>query len=440
MKFLIKSIIIKILTLEARLALRKFRPYVVAVTGNVGKTSAKDAIYAVLKTSFNVRKSEKSFNSDIGVPLTILGLSNGWNNPVVWLKNLLKGFILCLPKVLSSGSVRYPEWLILEIGADRPGDIARITSWLAPNVVVVTRIGEVPVHIEYFASVKEVIHEKSELVRALATGGHLVLNADDGEVLAMKDLREGKVTSYGLSSSAFARGSGYKVIYEGRAIKRKPCGISFNVEWDSGTIPITRKNSLGEGHMYPVLVAFAVGLEKGISFEVLKDSLNSYEAAPGRMKILEGIKGTTLVDDTYNASPAATSNALKTFASLKTRGKKHVVFGDMLELGKYSTEEHRKVGMEVAKFSLDTLITVGVRAREIAEGALDGGMSELNIFQYDEPARAGEHLQSLLNEGDIALVKGSQGMRMEKVVEEVMAHPEKAAELLVRQEKEWASR
>src|SRR5690606_26085163 len=128
-----------VISWQAKTILSKYKPKVVAITGSVGKTSTKDAVYLVLTNFFTVRKSQKSFNSEIGVPLTIIGCGSGWNSAYLWLKNILKGFSLIIFKH------KYPEWLVLEVGADRPGDIKSIAKWLKPDVVVITRISEVPV-------------------------------------------------------------------------------------------------------------------------------------------------------------------------------------------------------------------------------------------------------------------------------------------------------
>src|SRR3989338_4025790 len=146
MKNLFKKLIVFIITLEARAVLRKYKPKIVAVTGSVGKTSAKDAIYAVLAKSARVRKSEKSFNSEVGLPLTVLGAPNAWSNPLRWLQNIVDGIFIIL------FTVEYPEWLVLEVGADRPGDIRSLSKWLQVDVAVITRLPEVPVHVEFFDS------------------------------------------------------------------------------------------------------------------------------------------------------------------------------------------------------------------------------------------------------------------------------------------------
>jgi UDP-N-acetylmuramoyl-tripeptide--D-alanyl-D-alanine ligase len=169
------------------------------------------------------------------------------------------------------------------------------------------------------------------------------------------------------------------------------------------------------------------------------DALSKFVSPPGRMRLLVGVKKTLIIDDACNSSPVAMENALAALAELTCMGRKICVLGDMLELGKFSAEEHKRIGARVAK-SADMLFTVGLRARGIAEGALVSGMSEKVITQYDDARTAGKELELALLEGDIVLVKGSQALRMERAVEEIMAHPEKKEELLVRQDPEWVNK
>jgi len=149
------------------------------------------------------------------------------------------------------------------------------------------------------------------------------------------------------------------------------------------------------------------------------------------MRIIEGIKHTTIIDDTYNASPKPMECAIKTASELETDGKTFAVLGDMLELGSISEDEHSKIGNLVAKSGIDVLICVGERARDIARGAESAGMSEDKVFRFSVPEDAGLFVQRRIEQGDLILVKGSRGIGMEKVVKEIMAHPENAGELLV---------
>jgi UDP-N-acetylmuramoyl-tripeptide--D-alanyl-D-alanine ligase len=157
------------------------------------------------------------------------------------------------------------------------------------------------------------------------------------------------------------------------------------------------------------------------------------------MHLVDGIKGSLIIDDTYNASPIATTEALNTLQTLEKAKRKIAVLGDMMELGAHSSEAHKEIGTLAAK-SCNILVAVGIRSRRIAEAAMDSGMSEKNIYQFDSAPEAGNFIQNTIAEGDIILVKGSQSMRMEQVVKEIMAEPEQAGKLLVRQEEEWTKR
>ena len=157
------------------------------------------------------------------------------------------------------------------------------------------------------------------------------------------------------------------------------------------------------------------------------------------MRIVAGLKDTVIIDDTYNSSPTAAERALSTLLELKTGGSRIAVLGDMLELGQFSVREHEKLGEQAAE-TADVLFTVGVRARKIAEGALEAGMNEKRIFQYDDAVSAGRELQNYIKKGDVILVKGSQGIRCERIVADIMAHPEQAEALLVRQSSVWLNK
>lgn len=430
MKNIFKTIIVYILTLEAKAVLWKYKPKIIAVTGSVGKTSTKDAIYAVLCSSFFVRKSEKSFNSEIGIPLTILGRPNGWSNPFIWVTNILEGLALIILKN------HYPKWLVLEVGADREGDIKKISEWLKPDIVVVTRFPSVPVHVEFFDSPKSVIEEKKHIVNALNPDGILILNSDDDKVLALRDEVQNSPITFGFLFGASLLASKITIRYKKKTI---PSGIAFRVDYTGNSVPITIKGALGRQHVFSVLAALSVGTSQGLNLVLMGQALTNYQIPPGRMTLLEGIKDTTIIDDSYNSSPIAMEEALNALAQVSVSGRKIAVLGDMMELGHYSVDEHKKTGQKVAEFC-DLLVTVGVRARHIAEGALIGGMNEKQIRQYDDATQAGKELEPILKEGDIVLIKGSQSVRMEKAVEEIMAHPEQKKKLLVRQEKEWLAR
>lgn len=440
MRAVFKHIIVYLLRLEAKAVLRKYKPRIVAVTGSVGKTSTKDAIYEVLRRDGRVRKSEKSFNSEIGLPLTILGVPNAWNNPLRWVQNLLDGLFMLLIRV------EYPEWLVLEVGADRPGDISSLSSWLPVEVAVITRLPEVPVHVEFFDSPEQVAEEKAALIDCLALlpegrHGALVLFADDPRVLALQNripAPDALVLTFGFSAGADVRGQEVRLLREESA-EDWPIGMTAKISSEHEAVPVNIMGAAGAHAFLPALAAAAVGAVLGKSLGELVPALQSYEPPAGRMRLLRGIKNTLLIDDTYNASPAAVEAALKTLNLVAPKGRRIAAVGDMLELGRHSTGEHRKAGA-VAAESCDLLLTVGFRARDLAQGALDAGLADAAILQFEDAAKAGAELKNIVQEGDCVLVKGSQSIRMERVVEELMAEPERAQDLLVRQDAEWKKR
>lgn len=400
-----------------------------AITGSVGKTSSKDAVYAALSGFFFLRKSEKSFNSDIGVPLTILGVPNGWSNVLQWAKNILEGFALL---VLNAP---YPKLLVIEVGADRPGDITKSLSWLQPDVVVATRFPEVPVHVEFYASPDEVIREELAPAGWLKEEGVLVFNADDKH--ARGALTRTGVTriGFGFGEDAALRGTRFHASsHEGM-----PTGISFDVSYKEEHAHIILAGVAGHAHAYSVLAGLSVAVGMGISLAAAAKNFEKHETPPGRMRLIQGIRNSVIIDDTYNASPAATEEALQALSTIPHTGRRIAVLADMLELGTFSVEEHKRMGV-LAAASSDVLVTAGVRAKNIAEAALFAGMGETKVIVCDRGADAASALVSLVQPGDVVLVKGSQSMRMERVVKSLMAEPGIAKEMLVRQDGEWSIR
>ncbi len=429
MKNIFKHIIVAILTFEAKILLKRHKPMVIAITGSVGKTSMKDAIYSILKKQYAARKSDKSFNSDIGVPLAVLGLPNAWNNPFYWIKNIIDGFFIAF------FSREYPTHLILETGVDRPGDMKKLTSWLKPNMVVLTRFPDVPAHVEFFSTPEAVVAEKMVLVEALHAEGVVIYNHDDTVIQAqMANVRQ-QAIGYGRELTTHYKASADEVIYHDDV----PVGMSFILEHIGDTAKVRVMGAVGLPLVYVYTGAIAVAVECGVPLNDAVGALSAHVPPPGRMRILKGLKGSVLIDDTYNASPVAVEQALASLKEMKHAKRKIAVIGDMLELGRFSAGAHERIG-ELAAGTVDALFTIGVRSRKIAETALEHGLHDSVIFQHEDVAKAGKELQLFLQPGDVVLVKASQGVRAERVVEEVMAEPEYAAELLVRQDTAWSKR
>lgn len=433
MRTIIKKILIAILTLEARVALLRWKPKIVAVTGSVGKTSTKDAVYTIFSKLSSAVKSQKSFNSEIGVPLSILGLDNPWLSPYRWLVTLSVGLWIAF------FARRRAEWFVLEVGADRKGDIEKITKWLKPDIAVISKIGHLPVHVEYFSSPDEVAREKAFLAKAVKRSGTVVVYADDNQSLSIANDVRRKIQTYGFSENSDVKASNYIISYLANAGTSRVGGISFKVNFEGKSFPVRVDGVLGKQHVYGALGAISVALCAGFNALSAIEALSAHVSPNGRMKLVEGIKNSTIIDDTYNSSPSALAEALSTLGEVIQKGRKIAVLGDMRELGKYSLSAHLEAGRLVAKVA-EYLVTVGESGKLIARGALEEGFPEDRVFQFETSESAGLKMQDLIQEGDMVLVKGSQGVRMEKVVLEIMAYPEKSKDLLVRQEDEWILR
>lgn len=434
MRSFLKTIIIKLLTFIAKLILRRHDPRIIAVTGSVGKTSTKDAIYTVLKAGGSVRKSEKSFNSELGVPLSIIGAESGWNNFFAWFGIIAKGV-----RQIFSPIGTYPKTLVLEVGADRPGDISTMAKWLKPHVAVITRLPDVPVHIEFFPNLQSVIDEKISLAKYLRREGTLVLNADDYRVLEVKEKMHARTVTFGKNPIADIRASNVQLLAPGNTGgELSPGGLAFKLEFDGKSLPVILPNIYAESFLSVALAALSVAHISGENMIVAIGEIASYQTPPGRAHLIAGMHDTVLIDDTYNSSPAACEAGLQMLKDIPFGKRKIAVIGDMLELGKHTIPAHRSIGA-LAKESASILVTVGLRAKECAEGARLAGMSEKKIRVEDDALSAAEYVRGIMKKGDIILIKGSQGMRMERTVKALMAEPELAGELLVRQEPEWLS-
>ncbi len=409
----------------ARLTLKKYNPGIIGITGNVGKTSTKEAIRVVLERERRVRSASKNFNNELGLPLTILGDWEKIGGMFFWIRVILTSVWRLLWKSRS-----YPELLILEYGIDRPGDMRRLLEIARPHIGVVTPIGEIPVHVEFFAGREGLIREKTRMVKELPATGFAVLNADNEASRNMRGETRAHVVTYGWNESADVR---IRAL-ETRMEALPPC-ITCKLEYNGSFVPVRIEESVGRVHAYAAAAGAAVGAAFGVNLVKISENLSYYKSPAGRLKFIEGMEGSRIIDDTYNSSPLALHEALNTLHGIKAR-RKIAVLGDMLELGKFSIEAHEDAGRRVAE-EVKFLITVGALAKFMAEAARGAGLSEKNIVVAKTLGEATEALKKILRAGDLVLIKGSQGVRMEKIVEAVMREPEKAAKLLTRQEERW---
>jgi UDP-N-acetylmuramyl pentapeptide synthase len=419
-KRLIKFCMVPLLVFFARAVIHRYKPRILMVSGSVGKTSTKDAVAAVLHPHFFIRKSEKSFNSEFGVPFTILGVENPWNNPLSWLKVIKSAIaLLILPN-------HYPNLLVLEVGADRPGDLARILRIATPDVVVVTRLPEIPVHVEAYASPEAVREEEFSPAHALPAGAPLIIPADDPYALDSAMRTGSRIITYGTANDAMVRLSEVDFYKEGKTV----AGMRAAVHVDEKKHELVVKGSVGVTQLLPAAAALAVASAFDIPTDAALAALQSYEPPAGRGRILPGINGSIIIDDSYNASPAAVEEALATLKKFPHAKRRIAVLGDMLELGRYSVVEHGRIG-NIAKDCADVIVAVGIRSRAFA-GAGQG----IETMLFDNSRTAAEALPSFVKEGDVILIKGSQSIRMERIAKELLADPSHINRL-VRQSEQW---
>jgi len=392
---------------------------VIAVTGSIGKTSTKEAIYAVLKQRFNVYSSKNSFNTEFGLSLAVLQEEeSGFTSPIAWLK--------ILRRVLFEKKEPYQK-IVLEMGADKPGDIAKLMKIAPPKISVVTTVA--PVHLAegQFKNINEIAKEKGALVRNLPKGGVAVLNYDDARIREMETAAE-KIT-YGVDSSAMLVAQDITV-----TTKRLKFSVTYKSQSQNFSVPV-----IGAFQAYVFLPAIAVGLKLGMALSECADALKDFQLPPGRMNPIPGIERTNIIDSSYNASPETMETALTLLGELKAE-RKIAALGMMNELGKMTHEAHVRIGSRAAHVA-DIIIAVGKEAPTYKKGAMDAGMKEEKIYTFFDSAEAGRFLRNELSGGDLVLVKGSQNrVRMEKLVKAIMRDPEKADALLCRQGQAWEKR
>ncbi|MCL5733663.1 MAG: UDP-N-acetylmuramoyl-tripeptide--D-alanyl-D-alanine ligase [Patescibacteria group bacterium] len=396
-----------ILKFLAQKTLKKYRPGIIGVTGSVGKTSSKLAIADALSSERNVRAIRANFNNELGFPLAILGNYQKIGYPIIF-----------WPKVIAAGIIKlifkfpYPDILVLEYGADNPGDIKYLLDIAKPNIGVITAIGDIPAHVEFFSSPEELAKEKSRLIEAVGVNGFAVLNADDETVMSLKNKTRSHIMTFGFGDRADVR----IINFENR-FDDDWRGILFKLAYNGSVVPIKINGALGKSHAYAAAAAAACSLIFGINLVKISDALNKYQPLNGRMTLVRGVKDTWIIDDSYNASPLSMHAALDTLKTLEAK-RKIAVLGDMLEIGKYSLEAHEKLG-RLAYGIIDVLFTVGPRAKFIAGAAIDAGMKKDKVFIFDTADEAKLKVREIIKKGDIVLIKASHAIGIDKVVEEI---------------------
>ena len=355
---------------------------VVAITGSAGKTTAKELTAHVLSTNGRkVLRNIKNYNNGLGHPLTVLKLAAD------------KSYDLA----------------VLEMGMSTPmNEIARLCRITPPDVAV--ELNVLPVHVEHLGSIENVARAKAELVEGMKDGGTAVLNADDERVAAMRSLSKGRTITFGIESDADVRAENIRFERFGETrftlnIRGETCDINFPLD--------------GRHNVLNALAAAAVGESFGMTPLAIAEALSTVTAPPQRGEVLHFKAGFTVINDSYNSNPDALLSMVKTLVDGgKAGGRKIVVAGEMLELGADEEQIHRETGEKIAHSGIDLLIGVRGMASKMIEGAQTGGLSSAE-FVSDSDAAA-DLIARTVRDGDVILVKGSRGVRTEKVVEKLL--------------------
>src|SRR5680860_1769643 len=384
------------LKIAAKLLLKRYQPKVIGITGSIGKSSAKEAVYHILQKKFKVRASNKNYNNKIGLPLTIIGVKSPGKNLFGWLVIFRKILTLLIFK-----DKNYPEVLILEMGTDRPGDMEYLTSIVKVDVAIVTAVSYS--HLEYFGSLQNIKKEKQILIEKLDKQGLAILNYASEPVKEMTTISQAKILSSAIKNNANLQAQA--INYNFTRDSYELSGIHFKLNDEGSVVPVFLKNVMSEPAIYAALAAAAVGLYFKMNLVEIAAILGDFSLPPGRMNLLPGIKHSFLIDDTYNSSPEAAISAIDILSKINidASAHKYAVLGDMLEIGSYTEEGHQLVGQKVCHEKIDFLIAVGERARDFIRGAKDAGYDDEHLFYFDKPEEAGHFLQNRIKEGDVLL-------------------------------------
>ncbi len=360
----------------ARYRRRQFGIPVIALTGSNGKTTTKEMIATCLETTFPVLKTKGNLNNLIGLPLTLLSLTE------------------------------QERIAVLEMGMNVPGEIRRLTEIAEPDVGLITNIQKA--HLEGLGSLERIQEEKGELFRRMRRDGSIIVNQDDPRVVALGEEFPGQKITIGIDHPADV------MAREIRLLGKEGTSFVLSLEGEERVIVLSL---LGRQFVYHALSAIATASLFGIDQEKTLEALTQFRPYSMRMEILSFENGATLINDAYNANPASMEMALQTLSGVKGRGRAIAILGDMLELGEYTEEAHRQLGKRIAEGSIDFLLAMGEEAPIVVESAIREGMGHERARVVESPSEAASFARAIAGRGDWILVKGSRGMAMEKVVE-----------------------
>lgn len=371
-----------ILVKDTLIALREIAAYyrskfdipVVAITGSVGKTSTKDMIGSVLKQKYNILKTEGNFNNEIGLPLTVFNLGSSH------------------------------EAVVLEMGMSGFGEISHLSYIAKPDIAVITNIGIS--HIEKLGSRQNILKAKLEILENLNDKGLLVLNGDDKLLYGLKDLLKFRVVYYGMEE-----GMDYQAFNVKNAAEN---GIYFEITIKNTDYKI-HILSPGVHNVYNALAAIAVGIEQKLPIEMIIQGIGEFTSSKMRMDIITHGE-MKVINDTYNASPQSMEAAINVLKDISVHNRKIAILGDMLEMGEWAHKAHFDIGKFAVSRGIDYILTVGENGKVIGDGAIDAGAEVNTIISFHNNKEVNDFLDGFVRKGDVILVKGSRGMKMEEIV------------------------
>jgi UDP-N-acetylmuramoyl-tripeptide--D-alanyl-D-alanine ligase len=350
---------------------------VIALTGSNGKTSTRTMLTHIVGRKYETLATMGNFNNEIGLPLTLLRLE------------------------------KTHTLAVLELGMNRPGEIRRLADICRPDIGIITNVA--PAHLERLGSIEGILRAKGELLEGLNSNGRTILNADDPHVASLAENASGEVLLFGLSDQAVVRAS---------HVREQGHQLSFHLEVPGETIEVTL-NTPGRFMISNALAAAAAGYLMEVPLPEIKAGLECFQPVSGRMRILKLANGICLIDDAYNANPSSVKAALDTLKQMEKQHSRVVVLGDMLELGNQSAALHRDIGQHAALSNPDRLYLTGDFAHDIAQGAQINGMDAERIVVGSVQEICAD-LVARADSRDTILVKGSRGMRMERVIKELI--------------------
>lgn len=349
---------------------------VIGITGSVGKTSTKDIIASVMSKKYNVLKTEGNYNNEIGLPLTILKLKNH-------------------------------DALVLEMGMSAFKEISLLTDIAKPTTAVITIIGSS--HIGELGSRENILKAKLEILEGLNKNGALIINNDNDLLNAWnnENTDNHRHITYGIENES---------IYNAKNIDIRENGSLYEININNKTYTI-KVPVAGKHFIYNSLSAIAVGLENGIEMKKIIDGISEFSLTKRRMEVIKNSQNATIINDCYNASYESVKAALEYIRELRAN-RKIAVLGDVLELGEFSKQMHQKIGEEVIKNNIDILITVGKEAEIIAKTVIDNSKNII-AYHFENNQEATALLKEQMMENDVILIKASNGMHFEEIVENI---------------------